>query len=95
MIAVIGIGGLAVLARQHADARRAVEEIRRRRRLPAEQLREPDRAGNGLAGGFVAAPGTATYHLPACVFVAGRADVRPVARIDGLRACQVCVASTR
>lgn len=90
-LALIGIGGLAVLARQHADARRAVEEIRRRHRgeLPADR-RGPETVTADRRR--LAPAGSSTYHLPDCVFVAGRSDLRPVHDLRGMRPCQVCAA---
>lgn len=90
-LALIGIGGLAVLARQHADARRAVEEIRRRHRgdVPADQPHGPKSASNSQR---VAPAGSSTHHDPDCVFVAGRDDLRPVVDLRGMRPCQICAA---
>lgn len=91
-LALIGIGGLAVLARQHADARRAVEEIRRRHR--GERPAESSGAQSSTADRRrVASSGSSTYHLPDCVFVAGRTDLRPVNDLQGMRPCQVCAAA--
>ena len=90
-LALIGIGGLAVLARQHADARRAVEEIRRRHRgeAPARQRHGFTAAPDGQR---VAPSGSSTYHHPDCVFVAGRDDLQRVDDLRGMRPCQVCAA---
>lgn len=91
-LALIGIGALAALARQHADARRAVEEIRRRHRgeVPADR---PAKSGK-VEGRLVASAGSSTYHRPDCVFVDGRHDVRQVDNPRGMRPCQVCDAGT-
>lgn len=97
-LALIGIGGLAVLARQHADARRAVEEIRRRRAGMAgasPRLAPTSRPSGGGPVRLVAAPGTTTYHRADCVFVAGVAEVAPVLDTDGMRPCQVCAPPAR
>lgn len=97
-LALIGIGGIAVLARQHADARRAVEEIRRRRAGMAGTSPGPapvTRPSGDGALRLVAAPGTATYHRPDCVFIAGVADLTPVPDTEGMRPCQVCAPPAR
>ena len=90
-LALIGLGGLCVLSRQHADAQRAVQEIRRRHAggqpRPASSVAGPTRP-SGAA--LVVAAGTATYHRRDCVFVAGRRDLRSASPGDGLRPCQVC-----
>jgi len=90
-LALIGIGGLAVLARQHADARRAVEEIRRRHRgeVPVGPSRSPAMSSSGQR---VAPVGSSTYHEPDCVFIAGRHDLQPVDDVRGMRPCQICAA---
>lgn len=92
-LALIGLGGLAVLARQHSDARRAVEEIRRRHRGGVSTGRPV--GSTAMAHGQRVAPtGSPTYHHPDCVFVAGRSDLRRVDDLRGMRPCQVCDAGT-
>ena len=95
-LALIGIGGLAVLSRQHADARRAVEEIRRRSHLDATARQGEVSQGSdgGAARTVTVAPGGNTYHRADCVFVAGRTGARQqrlsTADARTMRPCQVC-----
>lgn len=91
-LALIGLGGLAVLSRQYADARRAVEEIRRR--ASGESVR---RATDQVAvsdGRVAIAEGGSTFHAADCALLDGRSDVRRVAsdssELRSRRACQIC-----
>lgn len=99
-LALIGLGGLAVLSRQHADARRAVEEIRRRvRSEPATSDVRSDRTDAKAGASVVVVDGSSTYHLDDCVFVAGRPGVRRASshcsELDAMRPCQVCAPPPR
>ena len=94
-LALIGLGGLAVLSRQHADARRAVDEIRRRANGGSSARPAQDEALTSSSPARVAlVPGSATFHLPDCVFVDRRPDIRLAAagadEVRSMRPCQVC-----
>lgn len=94
-LALIGLGGLAVLSRQHADAARAVEEIRRRVGSARPVNASPANVGARAASAVVAVVnGSGTYHRSDCVFVAGRPGVRAISprssEARAMRPCQVC-----
>lgn len=96
-LALIGLGGLAVLSRQHADAARAVKEIRCRVGSARPANASPANVGAGAASGAVAVAvvnGSSTYHRSDCVFVAGRPGVRAISprspEARAMRPCQVC-----
>lgn len=102
-IVLIGIGACMVLTRQYADLRTAAEQTRELIRLRQTGVEVGDRAegidaGPTSSGDVVVARGSATFHAPGCIFVAGRADVRRIParspELVNMHSCQLCMSAS-